>query len=285
MTDQEKVGKVSSKERVSRLARVRRWIDARESKAGKWLGLLASLATILGVAVGFIVNDSGGESDASRSLGQARLSPVDLHVDESGENPRVIVTVHNIGSRLVVVSQATINIRRVYAIPTCFSQGDLPVSNSYGIVIPADSQPGTHIESPLHQQVGPDRADRFSLDFGIAAKGDDNLTGDYLFELDISVINDGPERQVSLGNVLVSLPYWPTPGGYYWNSETAGQLARYQSSEPLDSTWRAVMPCWQSNTDHLREALAGTAIRSARLNEVANTLVTPTFAALEAAGG
>ncbi len=252
---------------------------ARPSGRPSWVDKVGLLIALASVVVAIIALGGGS---GSHGKGHSQLNLVDLNVRAVAENrrrySRLEITLHNTGDQLVVIDGARFEIRRVYALPRCTTQGDLALSNDYGVSLPVDAKPGEAVEAPLHQQVGPDEADRF----GITLSTSREQAVVYLFEVEASLANDGSRSPLPLGRVLVSLPERPGPGEYYWDEKTVELLVNwYDPGGEAHALWREAMPCWKSNTAVLRRALAGSAVRTPELDALAGELVTPTFAALE----
>jgi hypothetical protein len=248
------------------------------------------VAILVAATVLFTFLKGGGDGstvaiETTRSAPPARLEQVDLLVEDGlGEYPfhsRLETTLHNTGGRLVVINRARIEILHVYELPLCFTQGGIPVTGSYGVSLPADARPGDVVEVPLHQQLGADEPDRIHLDLSV--EGDD-LEGVYLFELDVSLVNDGSKSPLPLGRALVSLPETPAPEHYVWREGDAEILNETFNpyGKPVREVWGEMMPCWRSNTKLLRRALDGPAARSTQLAEIGGEMVTPTYSALAA---
>jgi hypothetical protein len=193
---------------------------------------------------------------------------------------RLEVMLHNTGGRLVVIDAMRFEIKHVYVLPQCASQGSLEVTHVYGVPLPRNAKPGQVIRAPLHQQVGPDEADRFAV--SLSTERSRARTEVYLFDLRVSLLNDGPQSPLPIGRVLVSLPGMPNEGQYYWVRDTAAFLRQWASTDPsaLD-LWRMSMSCWRSNTKILRRALRGSGARSIALSQLEHRLVTPSLAAIE----
>jgi len=232
-----------------------------------------------------LVSLLSGES-RSHSKEPADLRPVALIAHDLGydeRRSRLEIEVHNTGGRLVVIDQAEVTVRRVFELERCAAQGDLPLSNVYGTALPADAKPGEAITIPLHQQVGPDEADRFALALSVDREAARSATL-FLYEIEVALRNDGGRPVLSLGKALISLPHMPFPAEYFWDGRTAEVLREFHAAgEPFTprQTWGYAMPCWQANTKTLQRALASPAARSRGLDVVAKTLATPSFSALE----
>jgi hypothetical protein len=124
------------------------WVE----KAGVLLGLASLIA---GIALGVDAHSNG---QAAPGKAPAELTLVDMLVRDIDVTPRhaqLEIVLHNTGDQLVVIDQARIRIRHVYRLLRCATQGDLPLSNTYGVLLPIDAKPNEVIGTPLHQQVGP----------------------------------------------------------------------------------------------------------------------------------
>lgn len=227
---------------------------------------------------------SGSDSDVG---GRANLAVVALNVRDVERGPdkpkaQLEVILHNTGRRRVVIDRATLEVRNVYELRRCASQDDLPLSNTYGVVVPADSKAGAVFEAPLHQEVGADEADRFALSLSTRPVAGERGSL-YLFELGVSLHNDGSHPDLPVGTALIALPEIPISGEYYWAGGTAELIRGLATTSPgyLRELRSFSMPCWQSNTAALRRAFRASASRSALLAQVAKELVTPRPSVLE----
>jgi len=197
-------------------------------------------------------------------------------------NPRLEIAVHNIGARRVVIDQARVEVKRIYELKRCASQDDLPLSNSYGLTLPVNAQKGDVFDQPLHQQVGPDEADRFAIALS-AGPLRDRPSSVFLFEIKVGLFSDGPRPMLSAGTAQVSLPKLPLIGEYFWGEGTRQILHGFviEGGEIVKELRRFSMPCWRSNTDLLRDAFQSRAVRSTQMEEISRELVTPTLTALK----
>jgi hypothetical protein len=186
------------------------------------------------------------------------------------------------GGRLIVIDGALIEIKRVYKLPRCASQGDIVVSHVYGLFLPATAREGQVYKAPLHQQVGPDEADRFRVSLSTKLPESDQ-TSVYLFEISVRLENDGPKPDLPVGEAVVGLPELPPPGEYYWNSSTPEVLQDLVLGSPTYAPYlrQEAMPCWQSNTIALRGAATGGGMVSEEFEGLVKELVRPSVEALE----
>lgn len=266
----------------------------RPPKNGEWLTRGASWATIIGVPIGciavvlaFLTLDGSGSSGASSMSSPPRLAPIDL-IARNGKaphRPKLEVMVRNEGGGVAVVSRARIRIDHVYPLPLCFTQGDFPLSNEYGAQLPVDADPGDVVEVPLHQQVKAGMPDRFTIALGAVGEGgaDEALPGNYLFELQVSLMHDADRSPLPLGRALVSVPGLPFAGVYFLEEgefESLDDVYNPQG-EPALEYWSDPLACWRDNGNSLINALAGDATRSPQLDEIGKSVSFPTAAELE----
>jgi hypothetical protein len=270
----------SSKKRTKR----QQASDDRSSESPNWvektnllLGAAVLAITIIGAGIHFSGTAGKGPSD----LTLVGMTVRDIHRG-SGSHGRLEIALHNTGDRLVVIDQARFEIRRIYRLPRCTTQGDLPLTNVYGIVLPIGAKPGDVVKAPLHQQVAADEADRFAISLSTKRPAD-GPAAVYLFEFDLALVNDGPQSPLVLGTVLASLPEMAASGEYFWTKKTVALLRNYENPEHLSprERWGEAMPCWRSNTVVLGRALANPAVRAPELNALSDNLVTPSYSALE----
>lgn len=250
---------------------------------------IAAVGVVIGIVALFVSSGSGSDGGASSasSIAQAgKLEAVDVSVHDviPFERGRAFleVTLHNTGGRRVVIDAARVEVRRVQKLRRCASQDDLLLSHVYGLLLPANAHEGDAVEMPLHQQVGPDEADRFRVELSTKLPPSDQ-TSLYLFEVAVSLRNDGPQSELPLGTAVVGLPELPAPGEYYWDAGTLDVLHNFALGEPDYARYlrQHALPCWRANTRALEQAGKGRKLRSNDLEEVVDDLVQPDPEALE----
>lgn len=212
----------------------------RDAKLGRWAGwatIVVVPLTLIGLFLAYL--DSGGDQPTKRVAEsapprrdaaeaatsrvaqdepRARTPSPDLRlVDATPVYPRldpaeprvpaIDVKLHNKGDGRIVLSRLNTSVDEVVRLDLCYTQGDLPSSNTYDVELP--TRPAT-ASAPLHQQLGPDRADRFLVKFGVpqAAVGGRDL-GDpphfFVYRMRVSV-SSGSEPPLSLGRFIFSFP-------------------------------------------------------------------------------
>ncbi len=252
-------------------------------------GVLIGVGTVAVAVLALVLGSGSGTSSSAPSNGMtspANLKIVNLVVQDQEPWPHpdsLEVLLHNVGGQTVVIDRATFQINRIYELPRCASQGDVPLSETYGLALPADAQPGSRVSTDLHQQVGPDEADRFGI--AVSLHRPKNRTDGtlYLFKGTLTLHTDAPRPQVSVGKLLLSLPLPPASGEYYWNARTPKLIRGLLITSPNygRELERFSMKCWQENTQTLENVLATKGSRSQWLRKVPGELVTPSLAAIE----
>ena len=140
-------------------------------------------------------------------------------------NAHLEVILHNRGGVRAVVDGARVNVEEVYALERCASQNDLPLSETYGLVL--SHQPETR-NLLLHDQVGPDEADRFAI--ALSTRLSRTSPGTYfLFRLHLDLKNDGSVSPLVVGTALIALPTVPDQGEYFWTPTTVELLSSFQT--------------------------------------------------------
>lgn len=275
----------------------RRSPEERERQEGHSIAWYAAWATIVSVPVGVltaiaIALFSGGSTPTSaEGSREPQLERIDLiaHNGLPPHRPAVELLVHNGGRGRAVISRARIEVLRVYPLPLCFTQGELPTSERYGTEIPADAEAGDVIEVPLHQQIGGDGADRFQIEVGVSStKPDGELPGLFLFELSVSLIHDGESDPLSMGNALIAAPMLPFTTEYLLRKgefpevvATYSPASEYVRPTPPRKLWASQMPCWQANGRTALRARGSEAAMSPQLRENLDSAGVPSFTELE----
>ena len=274
---------------------------------GHSLAWYAAWATIISIPVGIltaiaIALFAGGNevSISAESPRKAQLERIDL-IARNGlppQKPALELLVRNGGRGTAVISRAEIEVLRVYSLPLCFTQGALPVSESYGVRLPPDAKPGETIEAPLHQQVGTSEADRFKIrlsvdldrvrEYGVAAgelgaeEGDGQLPGFYIFEIAVALVHDGGGAPLEMGTALVSLPGLPLGGEYLLEEGGFKRVTEtFLTSKPLLEIWGEPISCWQANGRTAMRARGSDGTRSPQLEEILSAAAIPRWSEVE----
>jgi hypothetical protein len=211
---------------------------------------------------------SGSETTTGSSNPIPDLRGIDLVVDNTlNGKPRIDVTLHNVGTGRSIVKRAQVRIRRFLAIDRCYTQGDLPIGQTYDFRLPTRPSGGEVIVAPISRQLPVDGADKFALSLGTDGTRPGEMPADArvrLYQLDVSVLHDDQgTRPLQLGTVLVSLPSIPISSQYY-------------STSTIEASWNTVkdfpadrvLPCWRANNKNLSAFLSLTGERSPQLAAV-----------------
>jgi hypothetical protein len=258
------------------------WVE----KAGLAIAAAGVVVTAIALFVSSGSSSGGDGSNATVTAPPGKLVAVDMQVHDVSpfEEGRAYleVTLHNTGGRLIVIDAAEVEVQRVYKLRRCASQGDILLSHVYGLSLPASAREGEKFETSLHQQVGPDEADRFRIGLSTKLPKSDQ-TSVYLFEIRIGLQNDGPQPDPSLGTAVVGLPELPAPGEYYWDSSTHNVVEELTVTNPAYAQYlrRFAIPCWRSNTADLKGVLTANRVSSESLKRLVSGLVPPAPGVLE----
>jgi hypothetical protein len=271
----------------------RRGAKGTASKDPNWVekaGLAIAAAGVIVAIVALLVTSGLGSGGDNSTTGPAarpgKLAVVDVQAHDlspfKAGRAYLEVTLHNMSDRLIVIDGAEVNVQRVYKLSRCASQGDILLSHVYGLFLPASAKEGQEFKTALHQQVGPDEADRFRI--GLSTKlPESDQTSVYLFVIKIELENDGLQPDLPLGTAVVGLPELPIPGEYYWDSDTDDLLRNIVLGSPTYVPYlrNKAMPCWRSNTAALRGAVKEGEAVSKDLKDLVKGLAEPSLEALE----
>jgi hypothetical protein len=239
-------------------------------------GLAVAIAS--GVIVPLALHDGGnghvgGAGETGRRESALRMAGLVVHNGPNDRDPSLDVRLHNVGTARSVLTRARITVKQVEAFPVCYSASALRVTGKYSATLPA--RPGV-VDVPLHQQIGPDAADRFSLVVGASEQSlgldrDDPRT--FVYRLGIAISDDSGAAPLNGGTALVGVPHVPDYLGTFWpkefESKTQAQLAsNFGPSFPYEK----LMPCWRDNTPRLRQILSQPGTRSSELADVRRQL-------------
>ena len=271
----------------------------RLQRSANWAGIVSAFLGAVALLLAYLaLHQGGGDAVPTADPRHSQLETVDL-IAKNGpppHEPALELIVKNSGGTSVI-TRARIEVRRVFLLPLCFTQGSLPVSERYGVRLPPDAEPGELIEVPLHQQVGTNRADRFAIRLGIdtnraapvgaAAEelgmkaGDGQLPGLYLFEVGVSLVHDGGVEPLEMGTALVALPELPLGPEYLLEEGGFKQVTDTFLTEDPQATWREPMACWRANAQIAARARESGATRSPELEKVLSAAVIPRWSEAE----
>lgn len=226
-----------------------------------WIAIASLMLVAIGTATGLIPLVDGGAEAPAGTAGQLVLEQVEVRngpaiyasrgdgrsVQAQAGMPTIDLTLLNHGTRRVLLTEARLEVVDGAAFPTCSQAGggDVPVSGTYTIELPPVPLHGDRtITHPLHQQIGPDEADRVLLRFALPVEDRETPTL-YALRVRLAASEGAP---IPVGSFVISTPSPPSRSGYVFPEDDAALelLTRY---EPLSlaSTW-----CFRRNLADLR---------------------------------
>lgn len=248
------------------------------AKAATFGGAFVAAAGVLPILVSG--NDGPATTVTHQHTGDLRL--VDATLINDAGRAALEIQVHNRGTGRVVISGAVVRVLRMIRLAECTNQGELSLSGRYSVALPTTL---SQIEVPLHQQLGPDTADRFSWDFGFPTaalqRGPEVGGADrsYVVLFRAALKSDDRATPLDLGRFVLGAPAVPQRVVQYW--PRAYERARVADLAPFfgsDFRWDSHLPCWRTNNASLRAILAQPGARSPDLAAVGADLarvVTP----------
>ncbi len=123
--------------------------------------------------------------------------------------PRIDVRLHNVGDRRSVVTSARITITRSARVTACGIGAPLFASAAYEVILPSRPRDGQVLEVPIDQQLGVDKADRFSFRFGTREAFEADLGTTVFYELKLEVLHDGAAAPLDVGRATIAVPGAP----------------------------------------------------------------------------
>jgi hypothetical protein len=234
--------------------------------------------TVMGLVLAYMALVKSGSPD--KPIRTADLELVDAAVinprfSSTQAVPSIDVKLHNKGNARVVVSRAVVTVEQVARLDFCYSQGDLPASNTYDIELPTSP---SRLTAPLNQQLGPDEADRFLLKFGVPAGAlGGQQVGDtphlFVYRMRLSLVSGAEREPLDLGRFIVSVPDIPFGIVWYWPKDMENRRAQ-DLAQNFGATfpYQTYMPCWSRNTERLRAILNRSGSRSPDLEQVRRDL-------------
>jgi hypothetical protein len=238
----------------------------------------ATIAALVATVAASVLTVLGLLGCFSAGVAPAHIRPEQLIVVNTTQvnKQQVEVSVLNTGSTRTLIKSATLRVLRVFSLPICASEGELPPSATYEATLPsriAGSRTVVHV--PIHDQAGPDEADRFVISLGSPQVANERFTL-RVYQVALS-ITDGPGNRVTpVGKFLISLPFLPSEGEQYWSKKLAAESPRQLANEVGSPFPFEKLPCWRANTTALLEALKLPGTRSSGLERLNDELAAPT---------
>jgi hypothetical protein len=217
--------------------------------------LVAAIGTGVPLLVAGGSSDSAG-GEAAEQAPRSNLEVIDLAVTNG--SPRgdrdaiqaVDLTVRNAGDLVAIVKRMELRIRASALLEICQAGGGLEPSERYRVLLPPDPDPGDLVQAKLSQQIGPGKADRFTV--GLDVPEPARQIGDRLYQMDVLLYVDTAKRPVRAGTVVAAAPYLPE--NHYFRS---GQI-----SDDFDP----IRACLEKNEANFKRMLALEGERSPELS-------------------
>lgn len=144
---------------------------------------------------------------------------------------KIDTELRNTGNELAIITALRIQVQQTLKLPICFSQGDLPATGSFVINIKAGAKPGNVITVPVHQQIGPDEADRFIVELNGPQAQNETI---YMYRVRLSLLYDTANTPaIPVGELLMAFPVSPD-NEYFWTRADVsnnGSRMSYMGSE------------------------------------------------------
>jgi hypothetical protein len=162
---------------------------------------------------------------------------------------------------------------------TCYLQGDLSVAKSFGITLPRNARPGTVVQSgPLRRFLRPDEVERLAFRFHLPPPLQNGKPvswqfneDSYLYRLNLAALHDATTVPVSVGTVIVGLPFGVSED-QIWTSEDRRMAAAAETGRLNFYLPPRAIACMKANSAKLRAFLAGPGERSTELESLGHRL-------------
>jgi hypothetical protein len=245
-------------------------LSKREESSRGWLRhplTIAVVPVVVGAVLAafhFSVHHRPTSASPRIELDSVQVQPANrAYVSDGGTKSladKVYFQIRNTGSQLAIIRAVGIQTEYFARIPVCFTQGNLPTTGHYMANLSLHPKLGSVINVPVSQQVPPDSADRFELALRIPPDPDESI---YLYRLHLWLFYDNLRVPVDAGQVVVSMPYDPTPQQYVWS-----RTYQAEHGKPINFTGNditKISECMISNSKKVRSLLSQPGSRSAGL--------------------
>lgn len=208
---------MTTKRRKSTQAKRTGKIDRRERQPSKWAwlssGFVVALIGLLGALIPRYIHGSPRPTPALELDSVSVESYAEIHPNSSPSGPVTLdFKVHNTGEQIAVITDVRIRVQQFMDLPLyqsqssasrASSQNALPVSASYGFVMPLSV--GGNYDISISDQVEPDQADRFQASLRLPSGGTSSNTDIYLYRVHLTLLYGG-SRTLDAGEAIFSLP-------------------------------------------------------------------------------
>jgi hypothetical protein len=229
-------------------------------------GVLALAVTVGAPGVASLFTDNGP---------RLTLVDVDLRVPiaraaRDSPKPRLEVKLYNEGDGRAVISRASFQIVDVADLEWCpdFAGSGTGLTGRYSVHLPTDGSVGQIQSRRVHQDLGPDEADRFSFIFETPDLEPPTVK---IYSLDASLTYHGAEEPLEVGRIVVVTPgaLAPAEFPYYLARVRQGRrIARETGVVLLPGSAR----CWRENRRRLARVVASDGQLTPTVERMANYL-------------
>ncbi|RZU76046.1 hypothetical protein EV384_4643 [Micromonospora kangleipakensis] len=245
--------------RQSRDAGGRRSIEKRGRGLDELLNgrVIATVGAVALLVIGAAVTPVGEKLVGRIFPAEGTLEAIDMAVENTTGNgtiepASIDIKVHNKGDARVVTRKIILSVQDQLSVDLCATQGEIPVSGKYDLVIPANTKPGDSIEHRINQQIAPDEADRFLV--RLQNPETSAIHGVSLYKIKVAVETNGSPALTEVGHMIVSLPFVPDEKGepFYWGAAYEEGRMTLDWLEPYQES---IERCMRSNSSKLSDFL------------------------------
>ncbi len=251
-------------------------------RRAKDLVLGVGIALVLLAGLVLVVSPTPTPPQPPEASAELSLSQVLITGGTDGKPVALDITVHNLGSRLAVLTGVRLYVRDFAYLPACYTAGAIGASKPYPVTLP-DNPPRDSVATlPLHEEVGPDNVDRFVVvlrppPFRGQDEGRPEMAT-FGYRVSAALTSD-VQNSLSLGSAVFTVPWIPFSTDLWdvTSPRRRSQYARSVGLEPVDWTdpeWRRVETCLDSNSRTLARLLDQPGVRTDELDGVLEKLRT-----------
>ncbi len=184
------------------------------------------------------------------------VSSVEVVAAGPSQAATVDLSLRNPGATRVGLTRAQVTILDHALIPVCVSAANTEVSADYDLTLPENPAPGAQLTKVLHQEIGPDELDRFTLRFGTPTPV--RPLDSYVYRVRITISTDNGQPPVTVGEFLLEGPNGIVGTDHYFPSQTPATLADARDHGLCGddvACQRQTQACWNRNRDSLERLL------------------------------
>lgn len=170
----------------------------------------------------------------------------------------VDVSLRNPGTTRVGLTEVEVTIVDSAVVQVCLFASATDVSGSYDLELPDHPAPGTVLRKTLHQEIGPDELDRFTLRLGAPQLEAKHPLDSYLYRVRVAIAHDGGTQPVELGEFVVEAQNGLSTDHYFPAARPATlEDAKGAFCGDSEECQRRILSCWNANRVPLERLLAG----------------------------